>query len=406
MRKAFVTTVAFLLVFMLVSLVHSQQLTEGLVAHYTFDIDEYDESGNQYDGWNLGATLVEQGVCDGAFDFNGVDNYIVLPDSLATDLDGLNTITISAWVYNRGAEFWGYRNILRMDYGSRDDTNPKGLRGIMFRLGGNPHWGDVQNKFAVVIGTDRFPTKDSAINLETIEDIPLNVWTHVAVVYDSSSVTLFVNGVAPAQIRKTEGKHTHSVVPNGDPHWGLLKTIGSMPGIGVSDHFTGQYEFWNGMIDDLKIFNTALSSIEVEQLSVCAEPPVASFTKTEEVQPGELVTFTDTSTGEITDWLWDFGDGTMSTVQNPTHVYETSGVFTVSLTIIGPGGVDTDTQNGVDVLPEESLQEAANSIKGEIRYGKTPICHTVPKKHDKTLHVSVNAVNAHLDHGDYLGECN
>lgn len=44
------------------------------------------------------------------------------------------------------------------------------------------------------------------------------------------------------------------------------------------------------------------------------------------------VAFTDNSTGLVTTWLWDFGDGTSSTLQNPTHIYSTSGPFTVKLT--------------------------------------------------------------------------
>jgi PKD repeat protein len=49
-----------------------------------------------------------------------------------------------------------------------------------------------------------------------------------------------------------------------------------------------------------------------------------------------VVDFTDTSTGPtVTAWTWDFGDGTSSTLQNPTHTYEVAATssFTVSLTV-------------------------------------------------------------------------
>ncbi|MDD4148632.1 MAG: FISUMP domain-containing protein [Bacteroidales bacterium] len=42
--------------------------------------------------------------------------------------------------------------------------------------------------------------------------------------------------------------------------------------------------------------------------------------------------FTDLSAINANTWHWDFGDGNTSTVQNPTHTYQTEGVFTVSLT--------------------------------------------------------------------------
>lgn len=60
--------------------------------------------------------------------------------------------------------------------------------------------------------------------------------------------------------------------------------------------------------------------------------------------PTLTVNFTDQSTGDITDWSWDFGDGATSTAQNPTHDYANPGTYTVSLTVTGPGGSDTNTK--------------------------------------------------------------
>lgn len=48
---------------------------------------------------------------------------------------------------------------------------------------------------------------------------------------------------------------------------------------------------------------------------------------------GLVVSFTDESTGEPDSWLWDFGDGSTSTEQNPIHQYTTCGSFNVTLTI-------------------------------------------------------------------------
>ncbi len=47
---------------------------------------------------------------------------------------------------------------------------------------------------------------------------------------------------------------------------------------------------------------------------------------------GQSIQFTDSSTGGPISWLWDFGDGTTSRIQNPTHSYETAGPKTVNLT--------------------------------------------------------------------------
>jgi len=43
------------------------------------------------------------------------------------------------------------------------------------------------------------------------------------------------------------------------------------------------------------------------------------------------VRFTDESAGSPTSWIWNFGDGQLSTLQNPTHIYISPGVFAVSL---------------------------------------------------------------------------
>ena len=53
------------------------------------------------------------------------------------------------------------------------------------------------------------------------------------------------------------------------------------------------------------------------------------------------VQFSDKTIGNATSWLWDFGDGTTSDIQNPSHSYSTGGIYTVSL--ISSNGVNTDT---------------------------------------------------------------
>ncbi len=65
------------------------------------------------------------------------------------------------------------------------------------------------------------------------------------------------------------------------------------------------------------------------------EPLVAAFTALPMTgTPPLTVNFTDHSTGGPKKWRWDFGDGTMSTAQNPTHVYGGIGRYTVTLEAI------------------------------------------------------------------------
>ncbi|WP_156161174.1 DUF3344 domain-containing protein, partial [Methanosarcina sp. 2.H.T.1A.6] len=72
--------------------------------------------------------------------------------------------------------------------------------------------------------------------------------------------------------------------------------------------------------------------------------PVASFTS--DSNAGNIpfiVKFTDTSTGKVSSWKWDFGDGGTSIEQNPIHTYVTEGSYKVTLTATGPGGSNTAT---------------------------------------------------------------
>ena len=79
-----------------------------------------------------------------------------------------------------------------------------------------------------------------------------------------------------------------------------------------------------------------------------APPTTASFT----FNPGSgnvplNVTFTDTSTGTVTGWDWNFGDGNFASdngKQNPSHVYEIPGTYTITLTAMNTGGNTTSTQ--------------------------------------------------------------
>ena len=79
-------------------------------------------------------------------------------------------------------------------------------------------------------------------------------------------------------------------------------------------------------------------------IQVLEAPPVANFFGHEETYVGHTEAFTDRSTGEINSWTWNFGDGTVSYVQNPGHAYVVAGEYAVSLTVEGPGGSDTKQQ--------------------------------------------------------------
>lgn len=80
--------------------------------------------------------------------------------------------------------------------------------------------------------------------------------------------------------------------------------------------------------------------------------PQASFNANNTDVCGTDITvqFTDQSVNVPTSWLWNFGDGTTSTTQNPTHVYTENGTYTVTLIASNELGADTlILQNYIEV---------------------------------------------------------
>ncbi|PAV10822.1 hypothetical protein ASJ81_12310 [Methanosarcina spelaei] len=73
--------------------------------------------------------------------------------------------------------------------------------------------------------------------------------------------------------------------------------------------------------------------------------PVANFTSSVTSGKAPLnVKFTDTSTGTASSWIWNFGDGSKSFVENPTHKYSKAGTYTVNLTVKNAVGSNTVTK--------------------------------------------------------------
>lgn len=79
--------------------------------------------------------------------------------------------------------------------------------------------------------------------------------------------------------------------------------------------------------------------------------PIADFIGTPTIRNAPVtVNFTDKSTGSVTKWLWDFGDGTQSNVENPVHQYDNPGTYTVKLTVTAADGSDSQTRDNYVIV--------------------------------------------------------
>jgi len=76
------------------------------------------------------------------------------------------------------------------------------------------------------------------------------------------------------------------------------------------------------------------------------------------------VAFNDLSTGDILTWIWDFGDGIKSSMQNPKHSYNNPGIYNVSLTVKGNGNENKVVKSGYIEVMEKVLDFKANINNG------------------------------------------
>ncbi len=88
---------------------------------------------------------------------------------------------------------------------------------------------------------------------------------------------------------------------------------------------------------------------KTDLITVIVTPPTANFTADDTNPPiGTPVQFTDISddgSSPITSWDWSFGDGGISTEENPVHVFTEAGTYTIRLTATSLHGSDTEIKN-------------------------------------------------------------
>lgn len=101
-------------------------------------------------------------------------------------------------------------------------------------------------------------------------------------------------------------------------------------------------------------------------------PPVASFNATPVTGTIPLnVNFTDTSTNNPTQWSWNFGDNTIGIGQNPSHLYNAVGTYTVTLTAFNSAGSNT-------VIRQSYITVQALPISPVTAFTGTPLSGLVP----------------------------
>jgi beta-lactam-binding protein with PASTA domain len=180
----------------------------------------------------------------GALQFDGVNDWVTITDSaLATSPLKLgNAMTLEAWV--NPSNMSGWETVLMKERG----TAGEGLLSYaLYAHDGAPLSSGTPRPAGYVRVTPTLTTSDRAVRGGTT--LPLDTWTHIAVTYNAatSQMIFYLNGVAQTPI--TAGAGT------------IAETNGALR-IGGNNSSTG--EFFQGLIDEVRVYNRALSQTEIQ----------------------------------------------------------------------------------------------------------------------------------------------
>lgn len=229
---------------------------EGLVASYKFDNDKdgwVEDSAGEDHGESTNVTYVD-GVVGKAAKFNGTDSKIIIAnreDAQDSPISNLSIGTFSCWVKfeNVGGQ------VLPILYlGKSDSTMP--TRSMIFEIGHDR--GDEANRrlyFTTLYAQQNNFCVDSGMNLQE------GVWYHYVAVVSKEGSTIYLNGVEITTRRYNLGStESCSVFFSDVPNKELLS-------IGYGRYSQEEPFFsFNGLIDEVEIYNRALSPSEVQEL--------------------------------------------------------------------------------------------------------------------------------------------
>ena len=214
---------------------NTDALTKGLVGHWTFDGQDIsgtratDRSGNNNHGTITGA-IAKPGKIGMALDFDGVDDFVDIGNPSVLQLTG--AMAVSVWI--------------------RPDNTAAGK--LVSKTGGDGNrgydlrWGaaaDSKVYFEVSSdGTNLFP-------VSTVNALSAGQWYHLVGVFEpGTAVRIYLNG-------RLDDSNTTGI-PSSQFNSTLNVNIARRP--------TGATAFSDGSIDDVRIYNRALSAGEIQKL--------------------------------------------------------------------------------------------------------------------------------------------
>ena len=314
-----------LLVFIIISLNGITQPTAGLVAYWPMNGNFTDAGSSGINGLNTGATPTTNS--------SGIQNSAISFGNTGSDVVHYGTHPINATLN------FGTNQDFSVDFSmfiTEPLTHPSGFYDNNLNYGGYGIWawnlgGFLQVNFNFKNGN--IGTTNGAINTDT--------WYHICCVRSSGIIKIYINGVLNAS--KPEGTVS--------PVYSFAARFGTMFANSLSPN---QYNGLNGKLDEMRIYNRALSDAEIVQLyNLSILPTVTSFMPVTATS-GTTVTITGTNFTEATAVSFGGTPAISFTVVNTTTITAVIGAGssgTVSVTT----SAGTATLAGFTFIPTPTI---------------------------------------------------
>jgi hypothetical protein len=216
----------------------------NLVSWWKFDEGQggiaYDSAGTNHGTLHGGPTWTT-GQIDGGLDFDGVDDYVQIPDD--DSLTPSDEITIAFWIYNRDGKGGG---IYKYASCPGEPESPGNSRA--YAIGVNP------NPEVLYVGFRIFATASETDLIVSDNPVASNSWHHIAGTFNKGQAKVYVDGIPDG----SKTMSVSSIMNDAQPlifggYWSYCDT----------DHFVQNAD---DIFDDIRIYNRALSEAEIEQL--------------------------------------------------------------------------------------------------------------------------------------------
>ena len=213
--------------------------TNNLVGYWPFDNDLEDKSGNNNNGISIGTTGFTNGKINQALSLSGSNGYVEIPHSSTFNIT--DQITLEAWVYpsqwDNTIEYNGVDNSYENSILTKAPDKDYGVWNLHYKTENN-------RGFRFEIKTD-----DDQLHAlyETTFSQDTNKWYHIVGVYNGNKMYLYLNGVLNNSIDVS----------------GAIKTNDAPLRIGKQWWWNWINSYWDGSIDEVKIYNRALSASEI-----------------------------------------------------------------------------------------------------------------------------------------------